>query len=136
MSATMTMKRIEDQVRMNHINDRNAEAYRFASYIVLPFIYDSIEELCKTMNPWAQYNQETGNLLSPYNVPTAKTLDVDSTAGEILAVQALVIPVDDRFEQCLVRLTASKCFMIDDSDTANAEKAISLYADAGRYAQS
>lgn len=135
MSATMTMKRIEDQVRMNHINDR-VETYRWASYIVLSFIYDSIEELCKTMNPWAQYNQETGNLLSPYNVPSAKTLDVDSTAGDITAVQALVIPVDDRFEQCLVRLTASKCFGIDDSDLANAEKANSLYADAGRYAQS
>lgn len=136
----MTMERIERQVRTNHLFDTVATAYRWSAKAVLVFIYDAIDELCATMNPWARYDQTTGDLLTERNVPTAKALaDFDDTdaglAAAVTAVQALTIPIDNRWEQCLIHLAASKCFAIDDSDTANAAKAADLYAKAERYAQ-
>jgi len=141
MAATMTMDRIERQVRANHLLDTVATAYRWSAKAVLVFIYDAIDELCATMNPWARYDQTTGDLLTERNVPTAKALaDMDDSdvflEAMVDAVRASVIPVDDRWEQCLIHLAASKCFSIDDSDTANAQKAADLYAKAERYAQS
>lgn len=140
MSATMTMGRIEGQVRRNHLLDVYAEAYRWTPQTVLVFIYDAIEELCQTLNPWAKYDQDTGDLLNPYNVPSAKTLSVmeegDALEASVASVEALVIPVDDRFEQAIIHLAASKCFLIDNSDTANATKAADLYEKAKGYAQS
>jgi hypothetical protein len=140
MAATMTMGRIEGQVRRNHLLDVYSDAYRWTPQTVLVFIYDAIEELCATMNAWARFNQETGNLLSPYNVPEAKALSMmdagASLDASVTAARAIVIPVDDRFEQCLIHLAASKCFSIDDSDTANAAKAADLYEKAKGYAQS
>ena len=136
----MTMERIERQVRANHLFDTVATAYRWSAKAVLIFIYDAIDELCATMNPWARYDQTTGDLLTERNVPTAKALaDFDDTdaglAAAVAAVQALTIPIDNRWEQCLVHLAAAKCFAIDDSDTTNAAKAADLYAKAERYAQ-
>lgn len=140
MSATMTMGRIEGQVRRNHLLDMYPDAYRWTPQTVLVFIYDAIEELCQTLNPWAKYDQDTGDLLSTYNVPTAKALSIMEEGATldaaVTAVQALVIPVDDRFEQCLIHLAAAKCFAIDDSDTLNSQKSAELYKTAERYAQS
>lgn len=140
MAATMTMERIERQVRANHLFDTVAGAYRWSASTVLVFIHDAVEELCSTLNPWARYDQSTGELLAERNVPDAKALaDMDDTdvflEGRVDAVRASVIPVDDRWEQCLIHLAASRCFSIDDSDTANAAKAADLYAKAVRYAQ-
>ena len=140
MSATMTMGRIEGQVRRNHLLDVYSDAYRWTPQTVLVFIYDAIEELCQTLNPWAKFDQETGDLLTAYNVPTAKTLSIMEEGATldaaVASVEALVIPVDDRFEQAIIHLAASKCFLIDNSDTANASKAADLYEKAKGYAQS
>ena len=140
MSATMTMGRIEGQVRRNHLLDMYPDAYRWTPQTVLVFIYDAIEELCQTLNPWAKYDQDTGDLLSTYNVPTAKTLSIMEEGATLDAavdsVESLVIPVDDRFEQAIIHLAASKCFLIDNSHTANALKAADLYEKAKGYAQS
>lgn len=140
MAATMTMDRIEGQVRRNHLLDVYSDAYRWTSRTVLVFIYDAIEELCQTMNPYAKFDQDTGELLAAYNVPSAKALSMmdEGTAldAAVTTVQDLVIPVDDRFEQCLIHLAAAKCFAIDDSDTVNSQKSAELYATAERYAYS
>lgn len=139
MAATMTMERIEWQIRRNHLFDTDSSAYRWTPQTVLVFIYDAIDELCMAFNPWARFDQDTGDLLSPFNVPSAKAIS-DMEAGATLdaavsVARELVIPVDDRFEQAIIHLAACKCFSIDDSDTANAQKAADLYAKAERYAQ-
>lgn len=140
MSATMTMARIEGQVRRNHLLDIWPESYRFKPQTVLVFIYDAIEELCATMNPYARFDQDTGDLLALYNVPQAKALSVmeegDALDAAVGMVRELTVPVDDRFEQCIIHLAAAKCFAIDDSDTANSQKSGELYRTAERYAQS
>lgn len=140
MAATMTMARIEGQVRRNHLLDTYSDAYRWTSQTVLVFIYDAIEELCQTLNPWAKFDQDTGDILSTYNVASAKALSVMEEGvllnNAVKQVQAAVIPVDDRFEQAIIHLAAAKCFLIDDSDTANAQKASDLLIKAERYAQS
>lgn len=140
MSATMTMGRIEGQVRRNHLLDVYSDAYRWTPQTVLVFIYDAIDEICMAMNPWARFDQDTGELLSPFNIPSAKALSVMEEGATLDAavavVQDLIIPIDDRFEQAIIHLAASKCFLIDNSDTANALKAADLYEKAKGYAQS
>jgi hypothetical protein len=140
MAATMTMARVEGQVRRNHLFDTYDESYRWSPQTVLAFICDAVDELCATMNPYARFDQDTGELLDHHNVPAARALsemgegdDIDAAVG---LYRALVIPVDDRFEQCIIHLAAAKCFAIDDSDTANSQKSAELYATAERYAQS
>lgn len=140
MSATMTMGRIEGQVRRNHLLDVYSDAYRWTPQTVLVFIYDAIDEICMTMNPWARFDQDTGELLSPFNIPSAKALSVMEDGATLDAavavVQDLIIPIDDRFEQAVIHLAAAKCFAIDDSDTLNSQKSAELYKTAERYAQS
>lgn len=140
MSATMTMGRIEGQVRRNHLLDVYSDAYRWTPQTVLVFIYDAIDEICMTMNPWARFDQDTGELLSPFNIPSAKALSVMEEGATLDAavavVQDLIIPIDDRFEQAVIHLAAAKCFAIDDSDTLNSQKSAELYKTAERYAQS
>lgn len=140
MSATMTMGRIEGQVRRNHLLDVYSDAYRWTPQTVLVFIYDAIDELCHTLNPWAMFDQDTGDILAASNVPSAKALSVMEEGATLDAavavVEDLIIPVDDRFEQAIIHLAASKCFLIDNSDTANAQKAADLYEKAKGYAQS
>jgi hypothetical protein len=92
------------------------------------------------MNPWARFDQDTGELLSPFNIPSAKALSVMEEGATLDAavavVQDLIIPIDDRFEQAVIHLAAAKCFAIDDSDTLNSQKSAELYKTAERYAQS
>ena len=139
MPSTTTIKRIEKQVRRNLLFDTHSEAYRWSPQVVITFIYDAIEEIVLTMNPWSGFDQDTGKRLNPYNVPDAKALldieDEFELIGEVDRVRGLVIPIDDRFEQAIIHIVGSKCFEIDDSDTANAEKAAILYAKAREYAQ-
>ena len=136
MSATLTMSKVEDRIRLNHLNDSEVSNYRWLPHLVLCFISDSIEELCQTMNPWAKYDQDTGDMLTAYNVTLAGSLTAASDATAITNARAEVIPVDNRFEQAIVHLAASKCFRIDDSDVLNQQKAAELYSLAERYAQS
>jgi hypothetical protein len=136
MSATITLGGIETRIRVNHLNDNYSSSYRWHPGVVLRFIYDAIEEICSSMNPWASYDQSTGELLSPRNVASAKALGPDSADGDITTARAEVMPIDDRFEQAVIHIAAAKCLMIDDSDILNMQKAGTLYEAGGRFAQS
>lgn len=137
MAATMTMQGVEKQVRENHLLDLDSSAYRWTPKTVLVFIFDSIKDLCET-NPWAKYDQDTGDLLADFNVPQAEALAVmeagTSLDNQVAYVRTLTIPVDNRFKQAIVAGAAARCLSIDNSDTANAQKAAELFDIARRSA--
>lgn len=140
MAATTTMQRVENKLRREYLKDIYPDAYRWNAKTALSLMYDAIEDLCSE-EPAAKFDQDTGELLSAYNVPDALALvDLDDDSTElseaVTAVRATTIPVDDRWMKAIILFTASRCFKIDDSDTANEQKAALLFEEGRREALS
>lgn|SRR5574344_1173276 len=147
MSATKKYSELMRRARKDLLDDASEDGYRVKDKSLIGFFADSIDELCETLNPWARFSQETGELLPSFNSLSALSVrDMTEaeasvtvsggTATPLSEAMNSVIPVDDRFAKCLVYLASSKAFETDDSDTVNLQKVQFFRQMAERFALS
>lgn len=95
------------------LQDTDATGYRFSDYLLFCGIRDGIKRL-HSVRPESRY---FGLALVRIDFPE---LASDMDAGEIAAVKATLVLIEEQWFEAIVYYTLHKAYLVDSSDTANA----------------
>ncbi len=111
----ITVNDIEMRVR-DTIDDSFSNGYRWNTVKVIRLIYDGIRML-NSIRPESRY---VNLVLTALTVPT---LSDAADAPAIAGYRAAALSIDERWTDAVVHYVAQKCFEMDSSETANADRA-------------
>lgn len=136
MAKTVTFGKLETQIRGEFLNDTDSEQYRWSPATVLAYINEALNDITLRLNTWALYDQDTGVRSASADVAEAAALNEQSTDADIASVRAKTLTIDDRWRMAVAYLAAAKCYLVDNDDTINLQKAATLEAKGKEYALS